>query len=322
MPSSRTLRFHTYGEPADVLVLDEVEAPAPGRGQVRVRVRACGVNPADWALCRGLFAGDLPRGIGLEVAGVVDSLGEGVGAGAGPADAAVGDLVLGTPDWSHLPSAGAADLAVLEHWVCVPEGLDPLQAAALPMATVTAHSGLDVLGVRQADSDHARQVVLVHGAGTTVGFAAVQVALARGATVLATAGSRYAEQLRALGAQVTGYGDGMVERVRGLAGGPVDLVLDTAPTSGVLPDLIRCTHGDPAHVVTVVDHAAAAELGVRSNLDGTQAPRYDVLGPVALLAAQGLFTVPVAQTFDLADWPAAMQLSLSGRAGGKLLLLP
>jgi len=74
----RALRFHEYGEPADVLRVEEADVPAPRDGHIRVRVHACALNPADWALCRGLFAGDLPRGVGLDVAGTVDAVGEGV----------------------------------------------------------------------------------------------------------------------------------------------------------------------------------------------------------------------------------------------------
>ncbi|HEX4455349.1 MAG TPA: hypothetical protein VH143_31030 [Kofleriaceae bacterium] len=74
----RTIRFHRYGEPADVLQLDRIDAPEPAARRLRAAVHACGLNPADWALCRGMFAGNLPRGIGLDVAGVVDALGDGV----------------------------------------------------------------------------------------------------------------------------------------------------------------------------------------------------------------------------------------------------
>lgn len=322
--TTRTLRFHSLGEPADVLNLEQAAPPEPGTGRLRVRVLACGLNPADWALCRGLFPGSLPRGIGLEVSGTVEALGDGVDG------VRVGDLVLGTPDWSRLPSAGASDLAVLEHWAPVPDGLSAQQAAALPMAAETAHRSLDLLGVRDQglagdladDAAGQRQVVLVHGAGTTVGFAAVQIALTRGARVLATAGATYADRLRGLGAEVTPYGDGMVERVLDLAGGPVDLVLDAAPVSGVLPDLVRCAGGAAGHVLTASDHQTAREIGVRSNLDGEGTPRYDLLGQYAALAAQDRFTVPIARTFALQDWRSAMELSVSGRAGGKLLLLP
>src|SRR6202034_1113340 len=74
----RTVRFHDYGEPTDVLRMDRVAVPDPGPGRIRVLVHACGLNPADWALCRGLFPGELPRGIGLEVSGTVNAVGEGV----------------------------------------------------------------------------------------------------------------------------------------------------------------------------------------------------------------------------------------------------
>jgi NADPH:quinone reductase-like Zn-dependent oxidoreductase len=96
----RTVRFHEYGEPADVLRLDEAPVPDPGPGRIRVTVHACGLNPADRALYRGLFPGNLPRGIGLELSGTVEAVGEGV------TDVAPGDLVLGTADYAGCPSAG------------------------------------------------------------------------------------------------------------------------------------------------------------------------------------------------------------------------
>jgi NADPH:quinone reductase-like Zn-dependent oxidoreductase len=299
----RTLRFHAYGAALDVLRLEDAEPPTPGPGQVRVAVQACGLTPADWALCGGLFAGDLPRGIGLEVAGTVDAIGDGV-AGVG-----IGDPVFGPAPYTG-PTAGASEQAVLDVWFPRPPGLDAAGAAALPMAVETAQRGLDVLGVRDGTT------VLVNGAGTTVGYAAVQIALRHGARVIATAGDTYADALRAAGAEVTGYGDGMVERVRALAGGPVDLALDTAPVRGALPHLVRTVEA-PDHVVTLGDMAAVEELGVRAAFG---ALRTDVLGEYARLAAEGRFSVPVARTFPLAEWAEAAKVSLSGRAGGKLVL--
>ena len=308
----RTIRFHEYGEPGDVLRLEEAAVPHPGPGRIRVRVHACGLNPADWALCRGLFAGALPRGIGLDVSGIVDAVGEGV------TDVVIGDAVLGSADYAGAPIAGASDQAIMNHWARLPAGLDFIHAAALPLTVETAYRSIDSLGVR------AGQTVLVNGAGTTIGFAAVQIALMRGAHVVATAGNTYADRLRALGATVTSYGAGMVERVTELtelAGKPVDLVLDTAPASGVLPDLIEVAGGDPRRVQTISDFAAAVELGVRISI-GDQALRWDVLGEFAQHAADGAFTVPVAQTFTLEDWRTALDISQSGHAHGKLILLP
>lgn len=195
----RTLRFHAYGEPADVLRLEAAAIPSPGPGSIRVRVKACGLNPADWALCGGLFAHDLPRGIGLDVSGVVDAVGDGV-AGVG-----IGDPVLGPANYVDYESAGASDFAILDRWTAVPPGLDMTQAGSLTMVVETAFRNIDWLGVT------AGQTLLVSGAGTMVGFAAVQMALLRGARVIATAGDTFAERLRALGATVTPHGDGMVE---------------------------------------------------------------------------------------------------------------
>jgi NADPH:quinone reductase-like Zn-dependent oxidoreductase len=306
----RTIRFHEYGEPADVLHLEDAAVPAPPPGRIRVTVHAVGLNPADWALCRGLFPGSLPRGIGLDVSGTVDAVGAGVD------DVASGDRVLGSADFAGQPTAGAGDHAILDHWALVPDGLDLVQAAALPMAVVTAYSTLQVFGGTTG------QTILIHGAGSIIGYAAVQIALLRGARVFATAGRTYADDLGALGATVTGYGPGMTERVRELAGGPVDLALDTAPVGGALPDLITIVGGDPRRVMTISDFGAAAELGVRTNLTEGGGPRYEALAEYAGYAANGKFTIPVARTFPLADWRTALEVSLAGQARGKLILLP
>lgn len=320
----RTLRFHRYGPPAEVLQLEEAEVPRPAPGSIRVRVHACGLNPADWALCGGLFASSLPRGVGLDVSGVVDGVGEDV------ADVGIGDPVLGPANYASYESAGASDHAILDHWTRVPPGLAMTQAASLPMVVETAVRNLDWLGVA------AGQTLLVNGAGTMIGFGAVQIALLRGARVIATAGETFAERLRALGATVTGYGDGMVESVREIAGGSPDLIFDAAPVNlrlsgapapGVLPDLVEIAGGDPRRVLTCVDFAGAAALGVRNGVgeepggpDGAVL-RHDALGDYARLAAEGRFTVPIARTFALGEWREALDLSLGGRAHGKLVIL-
>jgi NADPH:quinone reductase-like Zn-dependent oxidoreductase len=227
-------------------------------------------------------------------------------------DVSIGDAVFGPVPYTG-PTAGASDFAVLDIWFARPPGLDPAGAAALPMAVETAYRAVDQLGV-SADS-----TVLVHGAGSTVGFAAVQIAALRGARVIATAGETYAEALRTAGAEVTHYGDSMVERVTELAGGLVDLVLDAAPPSDVLPDLVRTTQA-PEHVLTVSNFATAEELGARVSFGTDVIARNDVLGEYAQLAAQGRFSVPVARTFSLDEWRTALKLSQSQRARGKLIL--
>jgi NADPH:quinone reductase-like Zn-dependent oxidoreductase len=303
----RALRFHAYGEPADVLRLEQAEIPDPGPQRVRVRVHACGLNPADWALCRGLFASELPRGVGLDVSGVVDAVGEGV------TDVEVGDPVLGSADYAGYASAGLADHAVLSHWTPVPPGLDMTHAAALTMAIETAFRSIEALGVAKG------QTVLISGGGTVIGFAAVQMALRRGANVIATAGDTLAGKLRALGAKVTSYGPGMVERVREISGAAPDLILDTA--GAALPDLVEIA-GDPKRVLTIGSNfEAATALGVRHSFTESVPLQYGALGEFARLAAEGRFSVPIARSFALEDWRDALDISLSGRAHGKLMIL-
>ncbi|MEW2296224.1 NADP-dependent oxidoreductase [Streptomyces sp. NPDC006743] len=311
----RTVRFHQYGEPADVLRLETAPVPEPEPGRIRVAVHACGLAPADWALCRGLFPGSLPRGIGCDVSGVVEAI------GAGVTDTAIGDRVFGTADFTRQPSAGAADRAVLDHWFAVPEGLDLTRAAALPMALSTASWHLARLGLT------AEHTLLVNGAGTTIGYAAVQIALVRGARVIATAGQTYTQQLRDLGATVVGYGEGLAERVEALGLGHADLVFDAAPPSGALPGLVKIADGAPQRVLTCSDLAAAPELGVRDTFHEdpatqTDDERFGAFPEFAQLAAEGRFTVPIAETFSLTHWRKALEISLTGHAHGKLLLLP
>ena len=237
----RTLHVRSYGEPADVLHLEEVAIPSPKADRIRVRVHACALNPADWAVCQGFFPVPPPRGIGFDVSGIVDAVGEGV------TGVNVGDLAFGVPDYMGYPTAGASDFAILAVWVPVPRGLDLVEAAALPMAVETATRSLDLLGLASG------QTILVNGGGTMTGFAAVQIALLRGAHVIATAGETFAGRLRDLGAKVTPYGEGMVARVREIAGGAPDFALHTAQVTGVLPDLIRIVDGDPRRVMSFAD---------------------------------------------------------------------
>ena len=305
----RALCFHSHGKWEDVLRLEDAPVPNPGANQVRIRVHACALNPMDWVLCLGGMPGPVPGGIGLDVSGTVDAVGEGV------TEVGVRDRVFGVPDYLGYPTAGAADHAVLAVWEPVPAGLGLLEAATLPMAVETAIRSLDLLGLSSG------QALLVNGGGTMVGFAAVQIALMRGARVIATAGETFAGRLRDLGAEVTPYGDGMVERVRAIAGGAPDLVLHAALAPGVLPDLVRIVDGDSQRVMSITDFDEEG-LGVRTTgREPGLVPRYDALRPYAQLAAEGRFTVPVARTFTMEEWRPALELCRTGHARGKLVIL-
>jgi len=180
---TQAIQFDQFGEPLDVLSLKQVQVPDPAAGQIRVRVAATALNPADWELCRGFMAGSLPRGIGYDVAGTIQAVGDGV------SDVAVGDAVFGASDFAAQPSAGAAGFAILSAWFPIPAGLGAVQAAALPMVVQTAVWALDLMNILPGEQ------VLVHGAGGMVGYTAVQVALRRGARVIATAGPTFTADL-------------------------------------------------------------------------------------------------------------------------------
>ena len=104
----------------------------------------------------------------------------------------------------------------------------------------------------------------------------------------------------------------------------MDLILDTAPANGMLPELVRIAGGDPRRVLTISDFAAASQLNVRTSFDADQERRlrYDVLGEYARRAADGKFTIPVAGAFPLEQWRTAAEISQSGRARGKIILIP
>lgn len=305
----KALHFKTTGKPLDVLLLEEVAIPTPGPGLVRVRVHACALNPADWAVCEGFLPVPPPRGIGFDVSGTVDALGEGV------ENVNLGDLVFGVPDYIGYATGGAAEYAILKVFLPVPSGLDLSEAAALPMAVETAARSIDLLPLRPG------QTLMVNGGGTMTGFAAVQIALLRGAHVIASAGETFADRLRELGAKVTPYGEGMVERVRDLAGGAPDFALHTAQVKGTLPDLVRIVDGDPKRVFSFADRDEEG-IGVRTAWQERNALRYDVLAHYAQLAAKGSFFIPIAQTFALEDWREAAKISIDKKAHGKLMLLP
>ncbi|GLZ37221.1 NADP-dependent oxidoreductase [Actinokineospora sp. NBRC 105648] len=296
----KAAQFSRFGGP-EVLEIADLPDPHPGPGEVRVAVRAAGVNASDWKKRQGLMDQELPQTMGYEVAGVVDELGEGV------TDIAVGDRVFG-----FATGAGQAELAVLPHYAPIPPSLDFAAAAALPVAVETAARALDQLGVRSGGT------LLVNGASGTIGRAAVQLAVARGARVIGTCGPGNHEMIRALGAEPVTYGDGMAHRVSALAPAGVDLALDVAG-SGVLPELIDLV-GGPEHVITIADFEGAQRHGVRFSRGDTGRALY-TLDQLGDLVESGRLTLPVGQTFPLAEVAQAHRVGEAGQVRGKLVLL-
>jgi NADPH:quinone reductase-like Zn-dependent oxidoreductase len=297
----KAVRYSRFGGP-EVLEIADLPDPHAGPGQVRIAVRAAGVSPGDWKKRKGLMGGELPQTLGHEAAGVVDELGEGV------ADVAAGDRVFGL----CAEGAAQAELAVLSYYAPIPPSLDFPGAAALPAAVETATRALDQLNVGSGST------LLVNGASGSVGSAAVQLAVARGARVIGTASPASHGYLRSLGAEPVAYGDGLARRVRALEPGGVDVALDVAG-SGVLPELIELA-GGAGHVLTVADFGGAREHGVRFS-SGDAGRAVHALAGIGELIESGRFSLPVARTFPLAEVAQAHRVSEQGHVRGKLVLL-
>ncbi|RCH67421.1 NADP-dependent oxidoreductase [Streptomyces sp. SDr-06] len=297
----KAVGFHRFGGP-EVLEMIELPDPRPGPGQVRIAVRAAGVNASDWKKRQGLMDRELPQTMGYEAAGVIDGLGEGVD------DVAMGDRVFGF----CAEGAAQAERAVLSHYAPIPPSLDFADVAALPAAIETATRALDQLGVSNGDT------LLINGASGSVGSAAAQFAVVRGARVIGTAGPANHDYLRSLGAEPVTYGEGLVERVRALAPGGVDLALDVAG-SGVLPELVELA-GGAGHVITVADFGGAREHGVRFSR-GDSGRAVHVIAEIGALIESGRFSLPDTRTFPLDEVAEAHRLSEQGHARGKIVLL-
>ncbi len=298
----KAVQFARYGGP-EVLEVVDVEEPHAGPGQVRIAVKAAGINPIDWKLRSGALAEamplTLPAGTGLDAAGVVDEVGEGV------TGVAVGDPVFGTA-----ARGAVAEYTVLREWVHKPEGMSFEEASGLPVATETARRALNLLGVRAGDT------LLINGASGGVGLATIQFARAAGANVIAIASEPNHDYLRSLGAVPTTYGDGLVERVRALAPDGVDQAFDVAG-SGVLPELVEIT-GDASKVLTIADYSAE-QYGVRITGGGSESAP-EGRQEAADLFERGLFTLPVAETFGFEDVATAHEKSQAGHVRGKFVI--
>ena len=297
----RAARFSQFGGP-EVLEIVDLPEPHPGPGQVRIAVRAAGVSLSDWMKRKGLMDPELPQTLGYEAAGVVDELGEGV------TDVTVGDRVFGV----CAEAVAQAELVVLSAYAPIPPSLDFPAAAALPAAIETAMRALDQLGVARGST------LLINGASGSVGSAAVQFAVARGARVIGTAGAANHDYLRSLGAEPVTYGEGLTGRVRELAPKGVDLALDVAG-SGILPELIELA-GGAEHVLTVADFAGAQKYGVTFSR-GDSGRALHALAEVGELIESGRFEPQAVRTFPLAEIAEAHRVSEQGNGRGKLVLL-
>jgi NADPH:quinone reductase-like Zn-dependent oxidoreductase len=299
----RALQFTAYGGPE---VLEWAEAPTPhaGAGQVRIAVRAASINPIDWKTFTGVLAGGEPMTgvgyLGFDAAGVVDEVGEGV------TGVAVGDDVFGRGQHTQ------AEQAMLSSWAAKPASVDWAVAAAAGVAGETAERGLRLLDVKAGNT------LFVDGGAGGVGAVAVQMAVSRGAKVIASAGAGNQDYLREIGATPVLYGEGVAARVRDAAGGRIDAVFDVAGKTPI-EELISLAP-QPSQVVSIANFTAA-EAGARLTGGGADSQPMQALAYLAELLEQSQVVIKV-QTFPFERAAEAYQISLGGHVRGKLVLVP
>jgi len=307
----KAVRFHEYGDP-DVLRYEDTEQPAPGAGEVRIRVAATSFNPVDDGIrggyLRDAFPVTLPHTPGIDVAGTVDALGEGVG------NVAIGDAVIGFLPMTANGAAAEYVVAPAEILAPAPTSIPLADAAALPMVGLTARQALfDDAGLV------AGQRVLINGAGGAVGGYAVQLAKRAGAYVIATAGPRSAKRVRSAGA------DELIDHTNAdvTAADPVDVLLNlarVAPEELVALSALVRPNGVVVNTVPTIPTPGDEERGVRGvgvfvRSDAEQLSR------LAALVDGGELRVDVAQRVPLAELPAVHAKAAIGDLSGKVVVV-
>lgn len=315
--------YRRYGGP-EVLRLENVAKPTPGPNDVLVRVHATSLNAADSYMLRGepalarlSFGLRAPKRpiLGVDIAGQVEAVGSRV-TQFQPGDAVYGDLSgCGLGGFAEYVCAPAEILALK------PARLSFAQAAAVPLAGVTALQGL-----RAAGSITAGQQVLIHGASGGVGTFAVQIAKAFGATVTAVCSPRNGEQARALGADhVIDYTQ--EDFVQG--GRRYDVVI-VANGKRTLREYRRALRPGGRCVVVggaITQIMAALILGPVLSISGvtvrtlTAQPSRSDLEFLSGLLEAGTLTPVIDRCFPLAELPEALRYRAAGNARGKIVIM-
>ncbi|MFF9780126.1 NADP-dependent oxidoreductase [Streptomyces sp. NPDC013978] len=310
----KAVRFHEYGDPS-VLRYEDVEQPVPGAGQVRIRVAATSFNSVDGNIRGGFMQGpipvQLPHTPGIDVAGTIDAVGEGV------EGLAVGDDVIGFLPMDGTGAAAQYVLAPVDALTPAPKSVPLADAAALPIVGLTAY---------QALFDHAKltagQRVLINGAGGAVGGYAVQLAKNAGAHVIATAGPHSSAAVTSAGADEVI--DHTSTAVTAAVTEPVDIALNLAPvTPDELASLVTLVRPGGVLVNTTVWMPAPSdeERDVRG-IDLFVRSDADQLAQLVALTDRGELRVDVAERVPLAELPALHARAADGAVHGKVIVVP
>ena len=309
----RAVVVKEFGGP-EVLQVVQAQVPEPGTGEVLVKVKAAGVNPTD-AMQRlgayvqyGAAVAAEQIGAGVDLAGTVEAVGEGV------FSVTVGDEVIGLQERLDRPLSAYADYIVVEQWAVAPAptGATMAEAATLPLNATTADQALDTLSLGFG------QWLLVTGAAGAVGGFAIELARLRGLRVVAQASKDDEGLVRGLGAELFVARDvALGPEVRRLVPGGVGGVIDAANVGVAAMDAVA--HGGA--YVNLLNSAPQGRRHIRAmnmayHADGAR------LRKLSAFASAGKLTMRVAQTYPLQQARDAHERLASGGLRGRLILLP
>lgn len=312
----RAMVIHQFGG-RDQLQPADLPTPVPGRREVLIRVHAAGVNPVDVKIREGLartrFPHQFPIILGWDVAGVIEQV------GPGATRFRVGDAVYAYARKAIVKDGAYAEYVVLPqaNVALQPAGLDFSEAAAVPLAALTAWQSLfDAARLQRG------QTVLIHAAAGGVGGFAVQLARWKGARVMATASAANHDYVRSLGAhEVIDYQqEDFVAAVRRAVPDGVDVAFDTV--GGDVQQRSALAVGKGGVLVSIL--AFADEAAVRAN---GVVPRYVFVAPnagqlkrLAQLAERGKLKVHLAARLPLAEAARAHEMIETRHTRGKIVL--
>jgi len=294
---------HQYGGP-EVLKFEDYPDPVPGPGEVLVRVAATSVNPLDYKRRAGLMKDSAPIQfpgiIGTDIAGTVVKIGPEV------EDFSVGDQVFAMADNTY------AELCVVKAAVLakVPNGLDLIQAAALPLVTTTGNQLMSATGIK------AGQMVLVVGAAGNVGRSAVFTAKSRGVTVIAGILKRQMDEAQSVGADkvVATDDDTAIAKLP-----PVDAVADTVGGRTAEKLIGKVKPGGVYASVVATPLSAAYYPSVKVVHVFSKFDR-KTLEFMAEAVRDGKLVIPISQKLPLSKAAEAQTVAEKGGAG-KILLV-
>lgn len=303
----KAVRYHQFGG-ADQLVYEDAPIPTPGEGEMLIRVHAAGVNPVDAKIRSGMFGkeGTLPAIPGYDVSGIVESAGPGV------TKFKKGDEVFAYMSLQR--GGGYAQFAIVKEIEAAkkPAGLSHDQAAAVPLASLTAWQAL-----ADAAKLEKGQAVLIHGGSGGVGSFAVQIARARGAKVFATASARNQQTLKELGAGVAiDYASQKFEEIAK----EMDVVLDTVGGETQARSFAVLKKGGVlVSIVGMPDQKKAEAAGVRAT-GVLVKPDAAELATIAAMIDEGTIKPQVSMTLPLAEARKAHEQIETGHTRGKIVL--